>query len=56
MLYIAVALFLAAVTLMGLDFAGVRWAHSAGVTGTLLIMGALVLAVVKEIRVARHHH
>jgi hypothetical protein len=44
---------------MGLDFAGVRWAHSAGVTGTFLMLAALVLALVKEISVERHqprHH
>jgi hypothetical protein len=41
---------------MGLDFAGVRWAHSAGVTGTFLMLAALVLALVKEVSIARHHH
>lgn len=56
MLYFAGVLFLAALTLMGLDFAGVRWAHSAGVTGTFLMLAALVLALVKEISIARHHH
>jgi hypothetical protein len=55
MLYFAGVLFLAALTLMGLDFAGVRWAHSAGVTGTFLMLAALILALVKEISVERHH-
>jgi hypothetical protein len=56
MLYVAGLLFLAALALMGLDFAGIRWAHSAGVTGTILMLGAFVLALVKEISVERHHH
>jgi hypothetical protein len=56
MLYFAGVLFLAALALMGLDLAGVRWAHSAGVTGTFLMLAALVLALIKEVRIARHHH
>ena len=55
MLYFAGVLFIAALALMGLDFAGVRWAHSAGVTGTFLMVGALLLALVKEIRIEHHH-
>ena len=56
MLYLA-ALFLAmAVALIGADYAGVRAAHSAGVTGTMFILLAAVCVVIREVRFLRHHH
>jgi hypothetical protein len=56
MMYIAAVLFALAVAVMGLDLAGVRWAHGGGVTGNILLVIALVLFVVKDIRILRHHH
>jgi hypothetical protein len=43
------------VALIGADLAGVRAAHSAGVTGTLFMILAIVLLAVKNFRV-RHEH
>jgi hypothetical protein len=55
MLYLAAIFFVLAVALIGADLAGVRAAHSAGVTGTLCFLVALALVVAKDISV-RHRH
>jgi hypothetical protein len=55
MLYFAAVFCVVGLALLGLDLIGVRWAHSAGVTGTMLMLVALGLALVKEIRVLRDH-
>ena len=55
MLYLAALFFVVAAALIGADYAGVRAAHSAGVTGTLFLLLALVCVVIKEVRVLRHH-
>ncbi len=56
MLYLATLFLLVAVALMGADLAGVRAFHSAGVTGTLFLVAALVLLALKEFRVFRQDH
>jgi hypothetical protein len=55
MLYVAALFFLLAAGMIGADYAGVRAAHSAGVTGTLFLMLAIALVMLKEYRV-RHGH
>jgi hypothetical protein len=55
MLYVAAVLFVVAVSVMGLDVAGVRIAHGAGVIGNVLLLFTLALLVTKTIRVLRHH-
>jgi hypothetical protein len=55
MLYVAAVFLVLGLTLMGLDLGGVRWAHGAGVSGTMLALVALVLLIAKEVRVLRHH-
>jgi hypothetical protein len=56
MLYLAGFFFVVAIALIGADLAGVRAAHSAGVTGTMLLLVGLALLVAKELRLARHSH
>jgi hypothetical protein len=55
MLYAAAVLFVLAVSVMGLDVAGVRAAHGAGVIANVLLLVMLALVVTKTIRVLRHH-
>ena len=55
MLYAAAVLFVFAVSVMGLDLAGVRVAHGAGVIANVLLLFTLALLVTKTIRVVRHH-
>jgi hypothetical protein len=55
MLYIAALLLALAIALIGADYAGVRAAHHAGVTGTLFLLLALALVVAKEIQLRRRH-
>jgi hypothetical protein len=55
MLYVAAFLCALGLTLMGLDLANIRWAHHAGVPGTALLLVAVGLLIVKEVRVLRHH-
>jgi hypothetical protein len=56
MLYLAGLLFVVALAMIGADYAGIRAAHYAGVTGSMLLLGALALLVAKEIGVLRHEH
>jgi hypothetical protein len=55
MLYFAALFALIAVALMGADYAGVRAAHGAGVTGTLFMVLAIALVALKNYRVWRQH-
>jgi hypothetical protein len=55
MLYVAGLFIVLALALIGADYAGIRAAHHAGVTGTLCLLVALALIVAKQARLARHH-
>ena len=56
MLYLAGLLFLGAISLWGADLAGIRAAHHAGVTGTLLFLVALLVLVAKDVQVVLHDY
>ena len=55
MLYLALSSFVLAVVMLGLDLAGVRFAHGAGVTANILLMVSMASLVVKGLSEYRHH-
>jgi hypothetical protein len=55
MLYLAGLCFVMALALIGADYAGVRAAHHAGVTGTLFLVLALGFALARQVRQMRRH-
>ena len=55
MLYLALSSFVVAVVLIGLDIAGVRFAHGAGVTANILLAVSMAALVAKGLSAYRHH-
>jgi hypothetical protein len=56
MLYVALSSLVVAVVLMGLDIAGFRFAHGAGLAANVLLAIGLVLLVAKGALEARHQY
>jgi hypothetical protein len=54
MLYLALCSFVLATVVVGLDFAGVRFAHGAGVTANVLLLASMAFLAAKGISVYRH--
>jgi hypothetical protein len=55
MLYLALSSFVLAVVMIGLDIAGVRFAHGAGVTANILLLVSVASLVAKGLSSYRHH-
>jgi hypothetical protein len=53
-LYLALCSFVLATVLFGLDFAGLRFAHGAGVTANILLLVSLMFLVIKGLSSYRH--
>jgi hypothetical protein len=51
---LAALFFVLALALVGADYAGLRSAHHAGVTGTVFFLIALALVLMKQVRMRRH--
>ena len=56
MLYAALSSFVLATVLIGLDVAGVRFAHGAGVMANVLLLVCMASVAAKGVSVYRHHH
>ena len=56
MLYLALCSFVLATVVIGLDVAGVRFAHGAGLMANVLLLVCMAFAAAKGISVYRHHH
>jgi hypothetical protein len=56
MLYLALSSFVLATVLIGLDFAGVRFAHGAGLTANVLLLVCMASVAAKGASVYSHHH
>jgi len=55
MLYLALSSFVLATAMIGLDIAGVRFAHGAGVTANVLLLVSMAFLAAKGISAYRHH-
>jgi hypothetical protein len=56
MLYLALSSFLLATVLIGLDVAGLRFAHGAGLMANVLLLVCMASVAAKGVSVYRHQH
>ncbi len=56
MLYLALSSFVLATVLIGLDVAGLRFAHGAGLMANVLLLVCMAFATAKGVVVYRHRH